>query len=168
MKRIFFLTILTFVTGLFIACNSSTSSTSTDEGYTDPEITTLKTLSVLKEYTFSGTPNFSCGPANNCATIIYKGKLSKINYVGIAADNRPLTTFKFRMYWVAESIPEGSGLTLPSCTIIINNESTSGVNVTGVTIVNNGDGTYSITLPAMSFGSVSITSANLRAYGYVD
>ena len=81
------------------------------------------------------------------------------------------SSFKFKIYWKANSIPTGTGLTLSSCTIKISDNSNSysatGVNVTDVDIASNGDGTYDITFnDTITVGGASITSASLTAYKY--
>lgn len=167
MKKISLLAILIFITGIMFSCSDSSSS-DTEEGYIDPGLT-AKTVSSVKEYTFTGSIGDSCS-GSQCDTVIFSGELNDIDYVGIAADNRHTVnppTFKFKMYWQANSVPTGVGLTLNSCTIIINDDTVSATDVIGVSIINNSDGTYTITFPNITVGTESITSGNhMRAYKY--
>lgn len=166
MKRISLLAILIFITGIMFSCSDSSGSDS-EEGYIDPGLT-AKTVSSSKSYAFTAD---SCGPDESCGAVIFSGELNDVDYVGIAADNRDTNnppTFKFKLYWKASSIPTGTNLTLPLCTIIINNDSVSNTDVTNVDITNNGNGTYTIDFNATVFvGGSSIAIGNsVTAYKY--
>lgn len=168
MKKIFFFILLIFTSGIIFSCNKSSDSDS-DTDYVDPGNWGGFTIP-NKSYTISSTTSDSCGSSSDCCAIIFQGKLDDTHYVGIAVDNRDTDnppTFKFKIYWKAKTIPTGSGLTLPSCTIIINDDSGSGINVTGATIANIGDGTYTINFSGpITFGSETLTSVDIQAYKY--
>lgn len=169
MKKIFLYTIIFLASGIIFSCGKSSDSDS-DDSYTDPGNWSGFTLNTNKTYTIASTPGDSCS-GQACCVIIYKGKLDGTKYVGIAADNRDDAvppTFIFKMYWIASEIPTGTGLTLPSCTIKINDQSVSGVDITNVTITDEGDGTYSISFSgSYTVGTTqTLTAVTMRAYKY--
>jgi len=170
MKKILFFLLVILSSGIIFSCNKSSDSDS-DDSYIDPGNWGGFTLNSLKEYTISSTSGDTCGPGTACCSIIYQGELDDIKYVGIAVDNRDQVvppTYIFKMYWAASAIPTGTGLTLPSCTIKINDQSSSGINVTNATITNEGDGTYSISFSgSYTVGTTeTLTAVNMRAYKY--
>jgi hypothetical protein len=169
MKKLMLFTVIFIASGLIFSCNKSSDSDSND-AYIDPGNWSGFTIP-NKSYTISSSNSDSCVSSTDCCAIIYQGELNDTNYVGIAADNRDEglpPTYIFKMYWNASEIPTGSGLTLPSCTIKINDQTASGINITNATITNEGDGTYTISFSGGPYavGTETLTDVNMRAYKY--
>lgn len=143
MKRIVFLTILIFITGIMSSCNNSSSSDDVTIGYVDPALETAKDINAYKAYTLNtiGT----CSASESCLAIIYQGTISEISYVGIAVQNG---TEKLKIYWQATSIPVGTNLSIPDCTVSYNGTVTTNVtikvNITDNNTENAANGTYNI------------------------
>jgi len=155
MKRISFLIILIFITGIMFSCNKSSSSDS-DEGYIDPGNWSGITVNANKEYSL--TPfGATCGPSANCLAIIYLGELDNTDYVGIAVKDVSGTP-NFKIYWQATEIPIGTN-NISSYTATFNGTSTPGVNLS-LTITNTGDGTYHIIFNSPVAGTPTIDTPN--------
>jgi hypothetical protein len=128
-------------------------------GYIDPMLDTPKDVNVFKAYTLGGfTPSPCNGPA--CLAIIYQGKISGEEYVGIAvreSDNDP----NLKIYWQATSIPVGTGLSIPNCTVSYNNVVTTTSQTLLVDIIDNTEtiGTYKIIFNGALTGT-SVVSTN--------
>jgi len=136
MKRISFLLILFFITGILFSCNDSSSSKK-DKGYVDPGNWGGIERNTNKAYNLAGALG-SCSGAS-CLSLIYHGELDKTDYVGIAVKNGTNT---LKIYWAASSIPLGANA-IDSCTVIYNGAVTSNVTI-NVNISDNSNGTYHI------------------------
>ena len=122
----------------------------TDTGYVDPGSWSGKTINGNKTYSFTNaTINESCGPNAECNAIIYQNKLNKINYVGIAVNDKHLeaaSNFSLKIYWVADTI--GSvDLAPANYTIKVvkgTNEYSTTANNLDITVTDEGDGSYTV------------------------
>ena len=158
MKKITLLMLIISAVFTIISC-SGDSGGDTDKGYVDPGDWDGKFVSSLKSYSIAGQ---SCAPGappdeGRCNTIIYKNKLNKVNYVGIAVNNAHLDitppSFNLKIYWEASEIPTGAGLTLNSCTAILNDQREENLTINGVTITNVTPGGSDVTVYTITFGT---------------
>lgn len=150
MKKICLYTLVA-AAALFISCNNDSSSGSVAD-YINPGFST-KTVLATKDYSIA---TFDWGaPSGSCQAISYQGKVNNIRYVGFAAKNG--TSFNFKIYWPASSMPSGT-ISISGCTIILNEDRLTDQTLT-VTINDEADDTYTltftstITLPHYSINS---------------
>jgi hypothetical protein len=156
MKKIVFLTILIFITGLIVSCSDSSGGDS-DTGYVDPG--NWSGIDV-KTKSFSLTGFGSCALDTDCLAIIYQGKLNGTQYVGIAAKDISGTP-SLKIYWQASSVPFGT-TNISAYTVNLNGTITAGTNLS-VTISDNGDGTYHIIFNSPVAGTSIDTPNNINA-----
>lgn len=153
MKKILFY-ILIASAALVISCNEDTSSDSTAD-YTNPGFTT-KTVLATKDYNIA---SFDWGSASgSCQAVSFQGKVNNVKYAGFAAKNG--TTFNFKIYWQASSMPVSSDITISGCTIKLNEDTLTNQTIR-VSIVDETDDTYTITfLDPISLPSYTIAATN--------
>lgn len=144
MKRISFLAILIFITGIMFSCSDSSSS-DTDEGYIDPGLS-AKDLSITKTYDIDSFTTDVC-TGITCLSIIYKGELNNTDYVGIAVKD---ANDNLKIYWNASSMPATG--TLTSCTVVFNGVTTTNVSIP-VIVTPSTSG--SLTMYKIDFGVIS-------------
>ncbi len=135
MKKIAFLTILIFISGLMISCNEDSSRDSAT-GYIDPGNWTGMTT-VNKSYTLAGFANCTT-PDPTCLAVVYQGTVVEGTLVGIAVKNG---ANNLKIYWQESAIRNGSF----TCSVHLNNNAviTDTITITG--FIDNGDGTCSFT-----------------------
>ena len=159
MKKIAFLMLIISVLFSIISCSGS-SGGDTEEGYVDPGDWSGKDVKLNKAYTLAGG---SCAASAQCNAIIYQNRLNNTDYVGIAVNNAHAATpptYSVKIYWQADTIPIGNGLTLLSCNARINDQSRDNFDITNVDISVSGD-IYTITFTTeFSVGTASINAGN--------
>ncbi len=158
MKKILFYILL--VSSLSIISCSDSSGDSDETEYIISDFSAVTQYN--KEFTLGSV---SCSSGTACQAIIFHGKVSDINYVGIAVKNTS-PSYSLKIYWHAKSVPVGTGLTLSGCTIKENGTTLEDVDVTA-DIANNGNNTYTITFPSGISGT-SIVSTNKITARYYD
>lgn len=151
MKKI--TTIAAILSALFIISCSNDGGDDTETGYVDPGSWSGKFISPIKEYSIAGE---SCGPDDQCNAIIYRNKLNDTNYTGIAVNDGHSSTppsFNLKIYWEATTIPTGAGLTLNSCTAVINDQKVENITINSVTINDVTPGGSEVTVYEITFGT---------------
>ena len=161
MKKIAFLTILIFIIGIMFSCNDSSSGDDVAVGYIDPALGTPKVINANKAYTLTG---FTASPCSGsaCLSIIYQGEISGVPYVGIAvkdSDGNP----NIKIYWQASSIPVGTTLSIPNCTVSYNG--TPNIQTLSVDIIDNTSttGTYKIIFNGAVTGTGIVNTNSIDA-----
>ncbi len=120
-----------------IACSGSSSS-STEVGYVDPGLDSVKQLITNKKYSFSDSSISSvcpsCGPSDSCSAIIFSGTLSDVAYSGVAVGlDATHPNFSMKVYWPGSIDTSGSDITYSSATVKINSSSYTGNVVLNIT-----------------------------------
>lgn len=150
MKKLVFY-ILLLSGSLMMACSDTSSSTEAGDyinpGFAEKDVSTVKAYS-----------GFSSGcTGSGCQAIIYSGKINGTNYVGIAIKE---SSYNFKLYWPATSIPTGT-VSIGPCTIKQNSDSETNITISNVTFTNNNPTSNTYTI---AFGTgITSTTINIPA-----
>lgn len=99
--------ILTALSISAITACSGSSSSSSETGYVDPGLDSVKQLIATKYYSVAG---YTCPADEGCGAIIYTGTLSDTAYAGFAAGlDSANPSFSLKVYWPG-SITDTTGV----------------------------------------------------------